>query len=30
MNRLMMESERLAPRRFAVRMAARIMRPSDT
>lgn len=27
MNRLMMESERLAPRRFATRMAARIMRP---
>jgi uncharacterized protein len=30
MNRLMMESERLAPRRFAVQMAARIMRPSDS
>jgi short-subunit dehydrogenase len=29
MNRLMMESERLAPRRFAAQMAARIMRPAD-
>jgi hypothetical protein len=30
MNRLMMESERVAPRRFVARMAAKMMRPSDT
>ena len=30
MNRLMIESERLAPRRFVARMAARMMQPSDT
>ena len=29
MNRLMMESERLAPRRFTAQMAARMMRPTD-
>ena len=30
MNRLMMESERLVPRRFVVRAAAKMMRPSNT
>ena len=30
MNRLMLESERLAPRSFVVRMAAKMMRPSGT
>ncbi|HVB59337.1 MAG TPA: SDR family oxidoreductase [Candidatus Acidoferrales bacterium] len=30
MNRLMMESERLAPRRFIAKMAAKMMRPSDS
>jgi uncharacterized protein len=30
MNRLMMESERVAPRGFVVKMAAKMMRPSDT
>jgi short-subunit dehydrogenase len=29
MNRLMMEAERLAPRRFVVKMAAKMMRPSE-
>lgn len=29
MNRLMMEAERLAPRRFVTRMAFRMMRPAD-
>ncbi|MGH9745569.1 MAG: SDR family NAD(P)-dependent oxidoreductase [Candidatus Acidiferrales bacterium] len=29
-NRLMMESERLAPRGFVVKMAAKMMRPSDS
>lgn len=30
MNRLMMEGERLAPRRFVASMAAKMMRPSDS
>jgi len=30
MNRLMMEAERLAPRRFVAKMAARMMRPDET
>jgi hypothetical protein len=30
MNRLMIESERLAPRRFVASMAAKMMQPSDT
>jgi uncharacterized protein len=30
MNRLMMEGERLAPRRFVARMAAKMMRPADS
>ncbi len=30
MNRLMMEAERLAPRRFVTRMAFRMMRPTDS
>jgi uncharacterized protein len=30
MNRLVVETERLAPRRFAVQMAAKVMRPSDS
>jgi hypothetical protein len=29
MNRFMMESQRLAPRGLVVRMAAKMMRPSD-
>jgi short-subunit dehydrogenase len=29
MNRLMMEGERLAPRRFVTKMAAKMMRPTD-
>jgi uncharacterized protein len=29
MNRLMMEAERLSPRRFVVKMAAKMMRPSE-
>jgi uncharacterized protein len=30
MNRIMMESERLAPRRFVAKMAAKMMRPEET
>jgi short-subunit dehydrogenase len=30
MNRIMLEAERLAPRRFVVRMAAKMMRPAGS